>query len=128
MAVIRMVRSRGPLGGGKLGGCARDLAGAGGKAGLSGRRLPGIVLTNHPHPVLVSLQDLGRLVGGTVVDADDLDARVLLGQRAFDGHREVLRVVVIVDQDADQRRYLGFRRHDTVTTRRRFHGMFDSPA
>jgi hypothetical protein len=79
---------------------AHDRAAAGGKAAVEG---PGLTL-----PLPVDRGDAppeagdhrAGVVGRAVVDHDDLDPGMGLGQRALDGLTQELAVVVVVDQDA----------------------------
>ena len=50
---------------------------------LAGRRTP-VRLADHPNPWGISLGDLGRPIGGAVIDDDAFDVRIRLHEHALD--------------------------------------------
>jgi hypothetical protein len=76
-----------------------DAARRGLDAGVESRRMTAILLEHRDDTIAVSRDDLARAIGRAVVDDDDLDVGVRLGERAVDRLRQERRVVVAREDD-----------------------------
>ena len=72
-------------------------------AGIARRGKPAIVLSDQPHAG-ESGDDRGRIVGGAVIDDDDLVGRTGLGQRARDRLAQIVGMIEGRDDDRDRSR------------------------
>src|ERR1041385_757368 len=71
-------------------------------AAIARRCLTLVPLLHIPH-FGIAPDDLGGIIGRTIIDDDDFMAAVGLSEHAFDGLGEISRMVVGRDDDADQR-------------------------
>src|SRR5947209_17935118 len=76
--------------------------------GIERGRLAAVALEDGYDTVPVAGDDLGGPVTRPVVDDDHLDARVGLRERAVDRARQEACVVVVRDDDRDERRHCAF--------------------
>src|SRR5215212_66503 len=70
------------------------------KACVERRRLAAIIFQHRSNSVLVAVDDVIGVVGGTIIDHDDLDIRIGLVKGAVYGLAQKAAVVVVVDNDA----------------------------